>query len=406
MESRLISLMHFTNSTARGGAEEHILTLLRGLDRQIFRLHLVCPDELAQQMRADLPQDVELIPLTLRRPTQVGAALRFAGLLRNRQVQILHSHLFYSSLFASPVGRVSGVPLIIETPHINELWRHGWVKGSYIIDRFAGRFVDYYVAVSHANAEYLVQHKRLPAGKVVVIRNGCDLRRFENPESRAGTLKKTLGFGVDDPVLVHVGRLEPQKGHQVLLEALTIVRREFPDVRLVCVGEGALRGEIEQRSRSLGLEPSVRLVGFQRNIPEWLALADMVVLPSFFEGLPIAAIESLAASKAVVATAVDGTPEVIIHGKTGLTVPPGNPAALAEAIGRLLGDSEVRKSMGEAGRKWVQENFSQEQQVHKTTELYLQGLARKRRRVRVTNAGVARQDFEAPSVAVTLEGRK
>jgi glycosyltransferase involved in cell wall biosynthesis len=406
MGSRLISLMHFTNSTARGGAEEHILTLLRGLDRQIFRLHLVCPDELAQQMRADLPQDVELIPLTLRRPTQVGAALRFAGLLRKRQVQILHSHLFYSSLFASPVGRVSGVPLIIETPHINELWRQGWIKGSYVVDRFAGRFVDYYVAVSHANAEYLVQRKRLPARKVIVIRNGCDLRRFENPELRVDQLRKTLGFGVNDPVLVHVGRLEPQKGHRVLLEALTIVRRDFPDVRLVCVGEGALRGEIENRSRSLGLEASVRLVGFQRNIPEWLALADMVVLPSFFEGLPIAAIESLAASKAVVATAVDGTPEVIIHGKTGLTVPPGNPAALAEAIGRLLGDSEVRKSMGEAGRKWVLENFSQEQQVHKTTGLYLQGLARNKRRVRVTNARVALQDFDAPSVAVTLEGRK
>src|SRR5690349_680488 len=115
-----ISVLHFTNGPTRGGAEEHILTLLRGLDRRYFRLHLVCAPEVAEKMRPDVPSDVELIPLLLRKPSQAGAAMRFIHILRSRKIEILHSHLFYSSLFASPLGALAGVPVVIETPHVRE----------------------------------------------------------------------------------------------------------------------------------------------------------------------------------------------------------------------------------------------------------------------------------------------
>src|SRR6476660_2193358 len=101
-----ISLLHFTNGPTRGGAEEHILTLLRGFDRRFFRLHLVCAPEVAEKMRPDVPPDVELIPLLLRKPQQVGAAVRFVEILRSRKIEIAHSHLFYSSLFASPLAAI------------------------------------------------------------------------------------------------------------------------------------------------------------------------------------------------------------------------------------------------------------------------------------------------------------
>jgi glycosyltransferase involved in cell wall biosynthesis len=153
---------------------------------------------------------------------------------------------------------------------------------------------------------------------------------------------------------------------------MPLVRAQFPRVRLVCLSDGSLRPELERRVKELGLEGAVRFVGFQADVREWLALADLSVLPSFFEGLPAGAIESLASGRPMVATAVDGTPEVVLDGKTGLLVPPGDPTSLAQAICRLLGDSELRSAMGEAGRRWVMENFSRERLIERTQELYLE----------------------------------
>ena len=123
-------------------------------------------------------------------------------------------------------------------------------------------------------------------------------------------IKRQLGFADSDPVLLLIGRLEPQKGHSVLFAALKDVLQDVPNARLVCVGDGALRPALEAELQQLELTASVRLVGYQSNVRDWLSIADVCVLPSFFEGLPLVAIECLAAGRAMVATAVDGTPEV------------------------------------------------------------------------------------------------
>jgi glycosyltransferase involved in cell wall biosynthesis len=398
-----ISLLYFSNELARGGAEEHILTLMRGLDRKCFRVQLACPPELIKSLRGDVPGDVELFPLCLRKPTQWSAALGLARILREKRVEILHSHLFYGSLFASTVGWLCRVPVILETPHVRESWRKGWLKSRYFVDRFFGRCVDRYIAVSEANARYLVEEKGLPRKKIDVIHNGCNLERFDPERPASASLRQKLGFEAGDPVLLVVGRLESQKGHSVLLEALPTVRREFPRVRLVCLGEGALRGALEAQTKTLALEESVRFVGFQENVGEWLSLADVSVLPSFYEGLPLAAVESLAAARPVVATAVDGTPEVVVNGKTGLTVPPGNSKSLADALCRLLRDPDLRRRMGQQGRKWAIEQFDEREQVRKTQDLYLREweAALRARGVAVSEA-VKRE--ESPVAQTTVAG--
>jgi glycosyltransferase involved in cell wall biosynthesis len=182
-----------------------------------------------------------------------------------------------------------------------------------------------------------------------------------------------MGFAEDDPIIVALGRLEPQKGHRILLEAHARVLREVPRARLVCVGTGALAQELRDQTRRLQIDDGVRFVGYQSNVGDWLALADVSVLPSLFEGLPLVAIESLAARRPMVATAVDGTTEVVINERTGLTVPPENAQKLADALVRLLRHPELRERLARAGRQWVLEHFSQEQQIRKTQELYLRG---------------------------------
>jgi glycosyltransferase involved in cell wall biosynthesis len=371
-----VRIAYFSNGTSRGGAEEHILTLLRGLDRERFQPFLICSPEVVEKLRADVPADVGVLSLRLSSARHLRGALGLARFLRQNRIQVLHSHLFYASLFASPIGWISRVPLIMETPHLRESWRHGWFKGSFFVDRLICRFVDIYIAVSEANFVYLRETKKLPARKIRVIQNGSDLDRFQPSHRAVIELKLSLGFEKDDPMLLVSARLEPQKGHCVLLEALPHVLREFPRTRVVFAGEGTLRKQLEEQTQRLALGHCVRFVGWQPNLEDWLALCDFTVLSSFYEGLPLVAVESLAAGRPMVATAVDGTLEVIVDGKTGLIVPPGDPQRLADAICRMLRDPAMRRDMAAAGRLWVLKRFTQKRQLDETQSAYLRGLER------------------------------
>jgi len=379
-----IRILYFSNTQVRGGAEEHILTLLRGLDRGVFAPSLACTPEVAEALEPDMPDDVQVTPLRLRKPSDTRAALELKRLISQDRAMVLHSHLFYSSLFASPIGRLCRVPLIVETPHVREQWRKGF-KASYAVDRLFGLAVDVYIAVSEANARYLVESKGLPPQKILTIHNGCDLKRFDPGHRPPDGMRESLGFAPDARLLMVMARLEPQKGHRVLLAAMALVRQRMPNVGLVCIGEGALRAELEAQAAALGLLDCVRFVGQQTNIADWYALSDVTVLPSFYEGLPLVAIESLAAGRPVVATAVDGTPEVVVDGETGLIVPPGDSPSLAEAIVSILGDVALRCRLAIGGRQWVLDHFSAEQQVARTETLYKVGLRGRGYRVAIGN---------------------
>jgi glycosyltransferase involved in cell wall biosynthesis len=364
-----ISVCMFDNEIVRGGAEEHMLCLLRGLDRSRFRPMLVCPDELLTLLSDDLPRDVEVLPLSLHSYGQLSRMQALRHFLQLARVQVLHSHGFRPSLIASPVGRGAGIPVTVETPHVREYWRKGW-KANFAIDRVASRFVDQYIAVSEANYKYLVEDKRLDTMKVTVIRNGCDIRRFDPMRVSPVGYRTSFGLQEDVPVLLVAGRLEAQKGHSVLIKAIALLQPQFPGLSLVALGEGSLRAELEAQVSELGLQDYVRMLGQVADIRDWMAAADICVLPSFAEGLPLFAIECLAAGRPMVASAVDGTPEIVVDGRTGLTVAPGDPAALAQAITRLLNDQQLASELGTAGAQWVREHFTLDRQIHETEELY------------------------------------
>lgn len=371
MRKEPISVCMFSSATARAGAEEHILQLLHGLDRKQFRLHLACAPELAELIHPDVPSDVKIAVMSLDRVTDLKGAYSLWRFLRQNRVQILHSHMFRASMFASPVGRIARVPVVLETSHGREVWRKGW-KASFFVDRFIARRVDGIIAVSEATSRYLVEQKRIPQEKITVICSAVDIRHFDPGHRAPEGLQHSLGFRNDDRVLVVAGRLEEQKGHRYLIEALPLVLREFPCARLVCLSDGSLRTQLQTMVRELGLQEAVRFVGYQPDVRDWLAIADISILPSLYEGLPLAAIEALASECPMVATAVDGTPEVILHGKTGLVVPARDPQRLAEAICEMLRDPERARKMAQTGRQLVLNKFSVEHLVQCTQEFYLQ----------------------------------
>jgi glycosyltransferase involved in cell wall biosynthesis len=382
-----VAVLHFASEPVRGGAEEHMLTLLRQLDRTRYRPLLAAHPGLLELLRDDLPKDVASFPVELRGPRDFAGARHFMRILRAQRVAIVHSHMFQSSRLASPLAWAARTRAIIETPHIREHWRKGWLKGNFVIDRMVGRFVSKYIAVSRANAEYLVNEKRLPRDKVVVVRNGIAVERFDPTHVAPPGMRARIGLAPDAPIVLVLARLEPQKGHCVLLDAWLAVLEAFPRARLICLGEGALRDALETQAASLGIATAVTFPGYQANVTDWLALADFTVLPSFFEGLPLAAIESLAAGRPVIASAVDGTSEVVIPETTGLLVPAGATGPLTEAICRLLGSPEFAQKLGHTGRKLVEREFSQSRQVVETEAVYETALGRLGRARAIAAAG-------------------
>jgi len=376
---RPIRLLFVLTSPVRGGVEEVVLGLCRRLDPAEFRLALAAPPPLLAALGPELagaPVAVAGIAADgWHRPREVA---RLAAFIRRLRPDVVNPHLFRSVAVAAPLARALGVPAVVETYHGREAWRRGPLRGSFLPDRALATLLTRVIAVSEAARDFLVRVKRYPAAKVVVVPNGRDLATFR-PGHHRDAVRKELGLDAHTPLVGVVGRLEPQKGHADLLAAWPTVRRAFPDARLLVVGEGGLRPALEAQARALGVADSVVFAGFRADVPRLLDALDVLALPSHWEGMPLTAIEAAAMARPVVATAVDGTPEVVVDGVTGLLVPPGAPAALARALCAVLGDPALARRLGEAGRRRALERFDLAAHVAATAAVYRSAAAGARR---------------------------
>jgi glycosyltransferase involved in cell wall biosynthesis len=365
------SILYFTNSTLWGGVEEHICGVLQNLSRDLFRARLVCSPQNHDRFLAGCPKDIEVTPIVLDSPRHIAGATRLARLIKQEKFEIVHSHMFWSSLFASPIAFACRVPVVVETLHGSEAWRTGW-KGKCNLDSFTTRFVSKYFAVSGSDARYLTSKKRVPAEKIVTIHNGIDLSRFSASRNTRQAIRNSLGFKEEDPVLIMVARFHPGKGHSVILAAMHQLLNLYPNLRLICLGEGDGETEIRSLCNEFGLTTNVRLAGYQPNVAEWLSAADINVLPSFYEGFPLTVLEAMAAGLPSVTSRVGGIPEAIEDGVSGLLVPPGSPEKFADALSYLLSHVEARERMGEAARHRASQSFGIQRQVRNMESTYLE----------------------------------
>lgn len=364
-----------------GGAEEHALSILTAMSAHGFEPCLAAPGELIAAMGPGLSAaGVKCLALEFSSRLDLAAGARLLRFMRRENIALVHCHMFTASLLGAGVARMAGVGAVLETCHGPEVWRMGkGLRGRFWVDRQVGRLVDMYIAVSHAAARHLVATKGVPKSKIRVIHNGRDLGRFApaDPDRRAAT-RAALGLG-DAPAILTLARLDDQKGHRHLIDALAILAPRRPNLITLLAGEGPLEDALRAQCAAIGLGERVRFLGYRRDVPELLEAADLVVLPSLYEGLPLVAIETLAARRPIVATEVDGTPEVVIHERTGLLAPPANPVALAAAIERLLDDPALASRLASEGCRFVQENFALRRQIEQTAALYseLIGVGRK-----------------------------
>jgi glycosyltransferase involved in cell wall biosynthesis len=224
--------------------------------------------------------------------------------------------------------------------------------------------LDRYIAVSNEVKEHLCKDLRVPEKQVSVVLNGIRTEAFSRTPDTS--IRATLLDGTERPIVLTAARLHRQKGHIYLLEAAALV----PDALFILAGDGPERPVLEKRVSDLGLDARVRFLGQRQDLPKLLASCDLFVLPSLYEGLPLSVLEAMAAGKPVVATAIGGTDEAVIHGETGLLVPPQKPSELANAIRTMLSDKDLAARLAEAGKARVVKMFSSDAMLRGVMEIY------------------------------------
>jgi glycosyltransferase involved in cell wall biosynthesis len=365
-------VLHYLCSTVRGGIEEHVLSLLAHLPGRGLQPYLAAPPDLLRLMAPDLAlAGVRTVAIRRSSPWDFRDAVALFRALSHEPIAIVHSHLFVGSMFASPLARLAGVRGVVETFHLPEVWRMGKrLKRSFWLDRQVARCVDRYVAVSTAAADHLTDRKRIPERKIRTIYNGRDLSRF-HPPSAAERRAARVALGLDvEPAVAVIGRLEPQKGHALMLEAAAILSRSFPMLKVFFAGSGSLEGELRASCDTAGLTATVSFLGHRSDSEVLLAAIDVAVMPSLYEGLPLVAIEAMASARPVVATDIDGMREVVVDGQSGFLVGAGDAGALARAIERLVRFPVLARQLGVNGRRRAERHFDLRFQVEETVSLY------------------------------------
>ncbi|MDI7276635.1 MAG: glycosyltransferase family 4 protein [Anaerolineae bacterium] len=369
-----VHICYFTDSLHPSGVGVHLLNLLRWLDLTRFQVSLVCPEteDGWRLMTRAARLGATIHPMTVRDHWDHAAAQRLVDLLRSEGVAIFHSQvgISWEGMTGLRAAHRAGVPVRVVTEHLPYLLTH---PGQVAEHRETTPLAHRVITVSEeARRSFLL--RGYPEGQFICIHNGIEPLR--PPATGTGTRARAeLGVAPEAPVLLTVARMTPQKGYDVLLAAAPAVLARYPDAQFVWVGEGPEREALAAGARDLGVAHAVRFLGHRDDVPSLMSAADLLVLPSRFEGHPIVALEALSMGLAVVGTRVCGMEEAVADGETGLLAEPEQPEALSAAIVELLADPSRRERMGQAGRLRVHRHFTARLMAKATMDLYDELLA-------------------------------
>jgi glycosyltransferase involved in cell wall biosynthesis len=362
---RLRTVIQVTWSLVAGGAEMYALTIASQLDARRYRSILCAVDQ-----GGALEGEIERLGIPYfilhRRPgLQWSLIWQLYRLFCRLKVDVVQTHHF-NQLFYSALGaRLAGARLI-HTEHSVEVYKRRRLR---IALRYLARLCDQVIAIGNDGARALREEVGIPARKLTVIRAGVEPDRFNGSKSEA---RGALELEEADRVVTIMARLFPEKNHRLLLAAFAEVMRHVERARLLIVGEGIERDNIQAEVERLGLGKHVQMLGVRRDVARILAASDVCTLSSDREGLPIAVLEAMAAGKPVVATAVGDLPLVVQDQTTGRLVPPQDQAALASALIELLNDPHRAAAMGANARQLVTQHYNLRAMIDQYTALYSQ----------------------------------
>jgi glycosyltransferase involved in cell wall biosynthesis len=356
-----------------GGAEVLAARLARQLGGP-YRFVFFCLDGLGP-LGEELRRVGCQVEVLQRRPgVDPQCIFRLANLFRREQVAVVHTHQYTPFFYAAAARLLHQRPAILLTEHGRHYPDYPRPKRQ-VINRLLLWRRDRVVAVGEAVRTALIANDGFPSNRVGVIYNGIDLAPFAAATDTRGTVRKELGLDNKDFIIAQVARLDYLKDHATALRAMDLVRRRRPTARLALIGEGPELGPIQRMIQELDLAAHVRLLGLRRDIARVLPAADLFLLSSISEGIPLTVIEAMVARLPVVCTRVGGVPEVVEEGSTGLLAPSGDHADLAEKICQLAGNPDLRLAMGLRGRERAMSFFSEQRMQEQYGRLYEEMLA-------------------------------
>ena len=363
-----LRVIHVDAVKGWSGGQVQALNLVRGLATRGHSVVVVCNRGAIFQARA-LQAGLDCLAVPMRHALDVRAVATLWRLAREFRPHVMHLHSSGAHAVGAVAARLARVPAVVahkRTDYLPDPILSKWRWGS---------LIDAAIAVS-GPAKLSLVCAGVPAASVHVIYSAVDCAAFRPIEGQP----QQLGLPGNTPIVGAVGALDPHKGYHVLLAAASAIRGKVPDAHFVFCGKGSAEQTLRSMARSLG-PGVVTFLGQLKDVRPALAAMDVFVHPAFREALGVAVLEAMAMGKAIVATATGGIPEAVEHGISGLLVPVGDAAALADAIVRLLGDEQLRRALGQAARERAKAVFSVEAMVSATERLYYSLLDERRRKL-------------------------
>ncbi len=347
-------VVHIIDELPRDGAEVLLLDLVRRRDARMRYsvLCLVRGGPLVEEFeRAGVP----VVIFGRRGAVDPRMLWRLVRWLRRERATVVHTHLFTADSYGRLAARLAGVAAVFSTVH-NSVGPPGRLRE--LANRVLARLSDRVIGCGDEIAAAL-ESQGVPAQRILSIPNGIDLQRFQGAQGEG--VREEFGVQAGRVVLGMVGRLHVQKGHEVLLECLaSMSETQRRAVACLVIGVGELEQRLRSRVEQLGLEEVVTFTGSRTDVPRLVAALDVFVMPSLWEGLPIALLEAMASGRAVLCSSVGSIPGVVQHGENGWLVEPGNAQALREAILTLANDPGLRTRLGHRAREQVIARFDVE----------------------------------------------
>lgn len=363
-------VLHIIGGGEFGGAEQHLLTLIKNIDPARFQVSVAC---LFAKPFAEITEDAGINTVVFEMGSKFNLKIipLLAAYIKKEGFAIVHTHGVRANLVGRLAARMAGIKPVVSTVHSVLAFDYARRLERFInwfCERSTRGLTTHFVTVCDLLARQLVREGINP-DQVTTIHNGLELEKYRQlPEP--GNIRAEFKISDDTPLVGIVARLHPVKGHRFLFQAVQRALAEVAGLKLLVVGSGPDRQELEGYARELGIEGSVIFTGFRKDIPEIMQDLDLVVLSSLSEGLSLTIIEAMAVGKPVLATAVGGTPEIISDGRDGFLAPPADAAALANKIVCLAQRRDTADKVGQAARATVREKFSAAGMARKTEQLY------------------------------------
>lgn len=363
-------IVHIAKMTGVAGTENHLLTLLPGLQAQGIQIHLIVLTEpekpmdayIAEMNRRGVPSE----GMVINQDVEYGLIGRLAERLRILRPEAVHTHLIHADWHGVIAARRVGIRRIYWSGHNDDPFRYRPLIR--LIQAYLWRRVTVGIAISEAVRQFMIKVEFAPPDKVVTVRYGLD-PASPPPESR-DLFRAELGLSSSAFVFGSVCRLIEQKGLPHAIHAFKSLSGAYPNAHYVIIGDGKMRGELEALIDSLGLRGRVHLAGWRANAAALMNAFDAFLMPSLWEGFGLVVLEAMAARLPVIASNVSALPEIVVQDETGLLVGAGDTAGLEKAMRYMVGDSEGARRMGAAGRTRLESQFSVARMVEQTVQVY------------------------------------